>query len=109
MPSIDNTDIPLTGDEALSSRWWNDEQDLLTNIEESIEMQEHDYWQERRTISALNQLVQSIRLDIKSGYTATRWDEQVCITYYPAGPDSRIRYYVKSHEEWLALKNKLNY
>jgi hypothetical protein len=100
--------IESTGEEAQSSRWFEDSEDLLTHIEESITMNEQ-VWHEANSQRIQHQLIADIRKELKPGYTVVRWDEQVCITYYPSGPDSRQRHFVKSYEEWQSLKVKLNY
>jgi hypothetical protein len=88
----------------------------------------NDFWQERKNIERdmpiadatppswspsyqqkmLLQLLKTIRAELKPGYTAGAWSPTViCITYYPAGPDSRQRHFVRHADEWAALKVKL--
>ena len=87
-------------------------------------MEDFNFWEERKNIErdlpyaaipqiteqhvALLGLLKSIRTELKPGYTAAGWSPTViCVTYYPAGPDSRQRHFVKNADEWAALKVKL--
>jgi hypothetical protein len=110
--------------------WWDDEQDVETAIADDLTIgafEMNDFWQERRNIErdlpiaydqiystptekqqSLFDLVMSIRSELKPGYTCCVWMNDVCVTYYPSGPDSRQRHFIRSAEEWQTLKVQLH-
>lgn len=51
------------------------------------------------------QLIKSIREFLPAGYGASRWDDQICISYSVLGKqDSTQRWFVSNEQEWATLK-----